>query len=262
MSQTAMQAPPAVHSFCWFELNTRNVEGVKKFYNSVFGWTTTATPMGPFTYHHWHDRSGAQFGGIMDMNQPEWGDVPSHWMSYISVKDIDAKAEKVKQLGGNICVPPTDIPHVGRFCVINDPTGATLSLIQLNDQKPIGSAIVWNECMTKNALKARDFYTKLFGWTTDEMPMGGGVPYIICKNGECGLGGIFQMEGPQFEHVPAHWMNYIGTDNVDRDAAKVTANGGTIIVPPTDIPNNIGRFCVISDPGGGHIALYQSAMQK
>jgi predicted enzyme related to lactoylglutathione lyase len=62
---------------------------------------------------------------------PEFGGAPSHWMAYVAVDDVDAKARRVEELGGKVCVPPTDIPNTGRFCVITDPTGATLSLIAL-----------------------------------------------------------------------------------------------------------------------------------
>ncbi len=257
-TQSSTQAPPATGSFCWFELSTRNVDGVKKFYGELCGWTTTPSPMSGSVYHHWM-KDGMMFGGIMDMNSPEWANVPSHWMTYVSVTDVDAKASKVSELGGSICVPPTDIPTVGRFCVVNDPTGGTFSLISLKQAKAIAPVMAWNELMTRDATKAKSFYTKLLGWTTDAMPMGGDVDYLICKNGETMLGGIFQMSGPQFENVPPHWLNYIDTKQVDADAKKVEKLGGKIVVPPTDIPNNIGRFCIFSDPGGGHIALYQSA---
>ncbi len=63
---------------------------------------------------------------------PEFGDTPSHWMPYVAVEDVDGAARRVWELGGKVCVPPTDIPGVGRFCLINDPTGATLSLITLS----------------------------------------------------------------------------------------------------------------------------------
>jgi predicted enzyme related to lactoylglutathione lyase len=57
-------------------------------------------------------------------------------MSYVAVDKVDDSAEKIKELGGNVCVPPTDIPNVGRFCVVNDPTGATFSLIALKPWNP------------------------------------------------------------------------------------------------------------------------------
>lgn len=61
----------------------------------------------------------------------EFGETPSHWMPYIAVDEVDATAEKVKTLGGSVCVPPHDVPNTGRFCVVNDLNGATLSLITL-----------------------------------------------------------------------------------------------------------------------------------
>jgi len=262
MAEATTQAPPMVNSFCWYELNTKRVDDVKKFYKTVFGWTTTESSASDFKYHHWHDKDGIMFGGIMDTNGAQWGDVPSHWMSYISVADIGASVEKLKALGGNVCVPPMTIPGAGTFSVVNDPTGVTFSLIQLEDPKPIAPVIVWNECATKDAAKASDFYAKLLGWTMDAMPMGEGKTYIICKNQGEGQGGIEQSSGDSDASAGMPlWLNFIGTKQVDADAKKVEKAGGTIVVPPMDIPGNIGRFCVFADPGGAHIAIYQSAQQ-
>lgn len=256
MPAATTQAPPAVGSFCWYDLNTRDFPAVKAFYNQLFGWTTSPSNVG--FYHHLHDRNGVMFGGLVDMNSPEWEGVPPHWMSYIRVSNVDDAAKKVAELAGNIRVPPSDIPNVGRFSVVSDPTGPTFSLISLNEPRPIAPAIVWSECMTKDQRRATAFYTTLLDWTTESIPMGDDNEYILCKNKDEVLCGIFQMSGPHLEHVPPHWMNYIGTQNVDADADRVKQLGGTIIVPPTDIPNNIGRFCTITDPGGAHVSLYQS----
>ncbi len=51
------------------------------------------------------------------------------WGIYVTVSDVDATAKKVGELGGKILFPPTDIPNVGRFCVIQDPQGAVISAI-------------------------------------------------------------------------------------------------------------------------------------
>jgi hypothetical protein len=58
-------------------------------------------------------------------------DLPSHWMTNFAVDDADASAAKVTELGGNVSVPPTDIPP-GRFAVVNDPHGAVFSILKLN----------------------------------------------------------------------------------------------------------------------------------
>jgi hypothetical protein len=74
---------------------------------------------------------GQHVGGIYKTGPEYGGGAPPHWMAYVAVEDVDAKAAQVAELGGKVCVPPTDIPNTGRFCVINDPTGATISLITL-----------------------------------------------------------------------------------------------------------------------------------
>jgi len=61
----------------------------------------------------------------------EWpADIPAHWMIYFAVENCDTAIKKVVELGGQVCVPATDVPDVGRFSVICDPQGAVFSVIQ------------------------------------------------------------------------------------------------------------------------------------
>ena len=70
-----------------------------------------------------------QFGGIMEITE-EMGDTPPHWLNYIAVSDVDASVKKAESLGAKICVPPQDIPGIGRFSVFTDPTGAAIAVFQ------------------------------------------------------------------------------------------------------------------------------------
>jgi uncharacterized protein len=130
---------PANGSFCWNELSTTDSDAAIKFYTELLGWEVKKSEAAascegseapPMVYNE-IVVGGQHVGGIYKMG-PEFGGAPSHWMAYVAVDDVDAKAAQVAELGGKVCVPPTDIPNVGRFCVINDPTGATISLIRLN----------------------------------------------------------------------------------------------------------------------------------
>ena len=131
------QTMPANGSFCWNELSTSDDDDAIKFYTELLGWEVkkSNTPpcegseAPPMVYNE-IVVGGKHVGGIYKMG-PECGQMPSHWMAYVAVEDVDAKAARVAELGGTVCVPPTDIPNTGRFCVINDPTGATISLITL-----------------------------------------------------------------------------------------------------------------------------------
>jgi hypothetical protein len=61
----------------------------------------------------------------------EWGDVPPHWMSYVTVADCDAAARKAEATGATLLVPPKNIEGVGRFAVVTDPQGAAFSILKL-----------------------------------------------------------------------------------------------------------------------------------
>lgn len=121
---------PGDGAFCWNELATRDLDAAKKFYTELLGWQLKQSDAAGMAYHE-IVAGGEHVGGLYQMG-PEHGDAPSHWMAYVAVDDVDAKASQVEELGGKVCVPPTDIPNVGRFCMINDPAGATISLIALS----------------------------------------------------------------------------------------------------------------------------------
>lgn len=115
-----------VNTFCWGELATRDAAASVAFYSKVFGWKAKT---GDPAYTEIH-LGGQPFGGMLTMT-PEMGDAPPHWAPYFAVNDCDATAEKAKSLGASMCVPPQDIPNVGRFAVIADPQGAVFSIIKL-----------------------------------------------------------------------------------------------------------------------------------
>lgn len=131
------QTIPASGTFCWNELSTTDDAVAMKFYGELLGWEFKSSDMPPcegseappMVYNE-IVADGKHIGGVFKMGT-EFGGAPSHWMGYVAVEDVDAKAAQVVELGGTVCVPPTDIPNTGRFCVINDPTGATISLITL-----------------------------------------------------------------------------------------------------------------------------------
>ena len=115
----------------WPELATSDPAGAAGFYTRLFGWKTRPeTGVADAPYTEWLN-GGASMGGLLPMKGDRWRGVPPHWMIYITVADCDERATRAGQLGGKVCVPPTDIPNVGRFSVIADPQGAAFSLIQM-----------------------------------------------------------------------------------------------------------------------------------
>jgi predicted enzyme related to lactoylglutathione lyase len=154
---------------------------------------------------------------------------------------------------------PFDVMEVGRMATIQDPTGAVFSLWQ--PRQHIGAEVVnqpgaptWNELATNDTKAAGDFYTGLFGWTTEEMEMAtGDGSYTIFKNGDRGAGGMFTIT-PEMGLMPPNWIGYFAVADCDASLEKAKGLGANVAVPPTDIPG-VGRFAVIADPQGAAIAF-------
>ncbi len=114
--------------FFWHELATPDTEAAKPFYSKLFGWGHREVPTDAGEYSIW-TRNDSDHGGLLKMEGPEWANISPHWMVYFRAVNVDDAAAKVVDLGGEISVPPTDIPDVGRFCVVKDPSGAVLSMM-------------------------------------------------------------------------------------------------------------------------------------
>ena len=142
--QNAASAKEAGHheaiphgTICWAELASKDLEGAKKFYTELFGWTlkggdVTGTECGDAAAMNYTEivAGGRPVGGMYQITE-QMGGMPSNWSTYVSVDDVDASVKRVEELGGSIVMPPMDIPQVGRFSVIKDPSGGTIAIITL-----------------------------------------------------------------------------------------------------------------------------------
>lgn len=111
---------------CWSELNTRDVDGAKKFYSATLGWRFEPMTMQGFTY--WIILSGDErVGGVFEMTGPKFEGVPEHWLTYIAVDDVDARVKKAASAGAKVRLEPHDIPGVGRIAVLTQPGGGVIA---------------------------------------------------------------------------------------------------------------------------------------
>ena len=111
-------------------------------------------------------------------------------------------------------------------------------------------AFHWNELMTWNAKKAKDFYKKTLGWTFEDAPMGDGVTYTLIKSNGQMVAGMFEMtKGPMFNGTPESWFAYIAVDDLDKRLKKLKAAGGKVLREPWDAPG-VGRIAIVADSSG------------
>lgn len=115
--------------FSWNELMTNDTDSAKEFYEELLDWRFEEARMEDGTTYHVAVVGDKQVGGIYQRpgNLPEA--IPAHWRSYVTVDDVDECAEMAGAMGGTVLLNPTDLPGVGRFCIIQDPQGAVLNLI-------------------------------------------------------------------------------------------------------------------------------------
>jgi uncharacterized protein len=121
-------------------------------------------------------------------------------------------------------------------------------------------AFHWNELMTRDPEKAKQFYSATIGWTFEAMPMPNGT-YWVAKMGGTPVAGIFPMSGPDFAAVPENWIPYLAVDDVDARLKKATAAGAKVMRAPFEVPD-VGRIAIIEQPGGAVLAWITPAQER
>ncbi len=118
----------------------------------------------------------------------------------------------------------------------------------------------WNELITHDVAKAKEFYGSLLGWEYEDIDMGE-FTYTMFKNGEQQIGGMMQIPKDKTKEIPPHWMSYILVEDITQSLEKAKKLGAVIKMPITQVSDS-GKFTVLADPTGAHIALWQSLKTK
>jgi uncharacterized protein len=230
-------------TFCWVDLGTNDAAGAKAFYGGLFGWEFDDLPTGEEGTYSTCRLRGKAVAGLYDRaERPGWG-------SYIKVTDVDRSVARARELGAEVLVEPFGTPGAGRVATVRDPGGAAVSLSQPGER--FGAELVnengawtWNELVSTELAAATAFYAALLGWTADDIR--GPIARTSFTLGELLVGGG-HAPVPQEDPTP-RWSISFWVADADRAAARARELGGTVLLPPMDIP--VGRFTVVADPWG------------
>lgn len=117
----------------WHELNTWDARKSRSFYRRTLGWTFEKLTL-PDGEAYWIARKdGRAVGGIYNLTAPEFQGIPSHWMTYMRVDDIERAEEDALKAGGELTRPATTLPGIGRISLVSDASGAFIGLIEPED---------------------------------------------------------------------------------------------------------------------------------
>ena len=199
-----------------------------------------------------------QVGGLIEMTKAAGaGGVKQGWIGNIGVDDVDALTQSVRQNGGSVLRPPSDIPNIGRFSVVADPLGAPFCLFKSNRSgTPPPSTqpgqIGWRELNTTDWSAAFSFYSGLSKWTKDTAHDLGptGIYQLFAVNIEQS-GGMFNSPAAG---AGLYWQFYFLTDSVTASAKRITDIGERVLNGPMHVPG--GQWTVqASDRQGAFFAL-------
>jgi predicted enzyme related to lactoylglutathione lyase len=244
--------------FVWYELATTDMNAAKAFYTSVVGWNSqdASTPGSAYILFN---AGRTTVSGLMGLpaDASKSGLRPI-WLGYVAVKDVDAATQRIKQLGGAVRVPPTEIPNVSRFAVAVDPQMATIALFKWltgDAEQPADldgpGRVGWHELFAADWEQAWPFYSELFGWKKESADTGSVSTYQLFSAGEQTIGAMFTK--PPTVPVP-FWLFYFNIDDIDLAMKRVKAGGGEILHGPTEVPGD--RWIVeCTDPQGALFAL-------
>jgi predicted enzyme related to lactoylglutathione lyase len=242
-------------AFCWADIGTSDVEGAKAFYGRLFDWESQEVAEGGGAYVLLR-RDGHEVAGLYPKQDES---VPTVWLSYIAVEDVEASTQRAEEHGAHIIAPPFDAARYGRGAVLADPTGAVVGLWQAGDHPGatlvnVPGAPTWNELNTRGVEQAIEFYGALFGWSIDRIPEADPAYWTITNGGRVN-GGMRELD----DQAPGpFWLEYFAVEGVDTATRGVRELGGRILVEPMSVP--AGRFSVAADPQGGVFALFEGEL--
>ena len=257
---------------CWVDTGHPDPEAVLDFYGGLFGWEfEDAMPPGSAGKYFMARIRGGDVAAVGSI--PEGAPQSARWSTYVWVDSADDTAAKVRSAGGEVLREPFDVMDSGRMAVLSDPEHAAFCVWQPGTHKGAQvvnehGAVNFNGLNTRDVDQAKSFYGSVFGWTT--LTVGAVEMWTLPGYGDHlerdnpGLRKIIaEMGGPTgFEDVvasidpipadrsetPPHWSVTFAVDDADAAAEKATRLGGTVIVPPLDVPWS--RLTILGDPQG------------
>jgi uncharacterized protein len=249
----------------WVDLGAPDVDAAAAFYGAVFGWQfqsagPNAGGYGMFTL------DGKTIAAVGPLTEDG---AESAWTLYFDAPDANATAGAVKRAGGAVRAEPFDVFTAGRMGHFADPAGAQFAVWQPGDTKGLDAVtdpgtLCWTELHTTDPDGAKSFYQEVFGWTTQDVPMGDFNYTLIQPAGgadDSTQGGIMLLS-PEMAAggMSTRWRPYFEVTDCDAAVARATEHGGAVVMPATDVPQ-AGRMAALTDPAGAPFSVITSVSQ-
>ncbi|UUL77427.1 VOC family protein [Pseudarthrobacter sp. Fe7] len=243
---------------CWIDLMTSDPGKSREFYSRLFGWTYEEGDQEKYGGYVMAFANGSPVAGMMK-NDGQSG-YPDVWTTYLRVEDIQATADAALAAGGQVFMPPMEVPEQGHMAMLGDAGGAAVGAWQFGGHtgfqaKGEPGTPYWHELHTRSYAPSVKFYQDVFGWDTAVMSDTDDFRYTTLGSGDDARAGIMDASSYLPEGVPSNWQTYFAVENTDSIVDTATSMGARVVHPAEDTP--FGRMATLTDPTGALFKIAQ-----
>ncbi|MFI5819792.1 VOC family protein [Streptomyces rishiriensis] len=240
---------------CWADAMFSDVEGAKRFYGDVLGWTfgEATSEYGNYTQAYVDGKAVAAVVPPMSGQEGH-----SQWCLYLASPDAAATAARIREHGGEVLMEPMQVGDFGTMCLGREPGGAVFGVWQAGVHEGFEAppeqpgAFCWAEVFTREPEKTDAFLPAVFPYKAKQM-RDDAVDFRMFDVGGQTVLGRMRM-GEEFPpEVPSYVNVYFTVEDCDEAVARATRHGGVLRFGPMDTP--FGRFAALSDPQGASFSV-------
>jgi len=241
---------------CWADAMFADLEGAKRFYGDVLGWTfgESASEYGNYTEAY---QDGKAVAAIVPQMPGE--ESQSAWCLYVASPDTAATVAKVKAAGGAVVMEPMKVGDFGTMALVKEPTGAAFGVWQPDQHKgfeKIGEpgAYAWAEVFTRDPDTTDGFLAQVFPYQAQKI-VDENVDFKVFGVGDKSNVVLGRMKmGDEFPpSVPSYVNVYFAVDDCDATVKKAADLGAKLQFGPMSSP--YGRFAALTDPQGANFSV-------
>jgi predicted enzyme related to lactoylglutathione lyase len=244
----------------WADLLTPDVEGAKRFYGALFGWTFRDVPGDP--NYSLALLNGEPLAGLFQKALLAGQPRQPAWLTFLAVRDVDAAQAAAVRLGGEVLSKSRNYPQRGRQAILADPDGAEFAVLAAQGGDPSDYLAepgewIWSSLLVKDLKVETAFYIGLFGYDIYDLASEGegDAQHYILSGDNYARAGLNALPTDS-KRRRAHWLNFVRvTDAVDT-AKKAVDMGGRVLVEPR-IDRHGGRLAVLADPSGAPFGVME-----
>ena len=257
-----VQPPTADHrvgKVIWADLVTPDLEGAKRFYGGLFGWTFRDATAGDKEFAV-ALLAGQPVAGLVQRSVPSGEHKQPAWLTFIAVKDTGEADRVAVAHGGKVLSPPRDYPERGRQAILADPQGAVFAVLQSGsgdppDVLPPNGGWIWSSLITTDPNTGAAFYQALFGYEVFALPSDDGREHLLLA-ADGYARATANSPAVTAPNVNSHWLNFVRVAGAADACKKAVALGGRVLVQPH--PDRHGEMvAVVADPLGAPFGLLE-----